>query len=173
MTSVRTTKLLGYPWLALFNLVLDVKSYPEFVPHCREVRLLSRRMQEPETTIILSRMTVGFAAIAVGYASRTTGDAIGRRINVEALDGPLRYLRAVWHESQTQLHFSVDYEFNNPVLAAVASRTFAAMFDEILSAFERRAARLFPGKTCASTVRGRCSGETPMRFSSQRGAATN
>jgi hypothetical protein len=47
MTSLQTRKLVGYPWLDLFNLVLDVKSYPEFVPHCREVRLLSRRMEEP------------------------------------------------------------------------------------------------------------------------------
>jgi len=49
MTNVQGTKLVGYPWSDLFNLVLDVKSYPEFVPHCREVRLLSRKMEEPGT----------------------------------------------------------------------------------------------------------------------------
>ena len=78
MTSIQTTKLLCYPWSNLFNLVLNVMSYPEFVPHCREVRLLSRRMVEPNTTIIVSRMTVGFSAIAVGYANRAIADAIGR-----------------------------------------------------------------------------------------------
>ena len=160
MTSIETTKLLGYPWPDLFNLVLDVERYPQFVPHCREVRLLSRRMQEPGMTIIVSRMTVGFSAIAVGYANRTTADAIGRRINVEALDGPLRYLKAVWRfeprdDNHTQLHFSADYEFSNPVLAVVASRALAAMFDEILNAFERRAARLFPARTFAGAAPGR------------------
>jgi ribosome-associated toxin RatA of RatAB toxin-antitoxin module len=45
MTSIQATKLVGYPWSDLFNLVLDVKSYREFVPHCREVRLLSRKME--------------------------------------------------------------------------------------------------------------------------------
>jgi hypothetical protein len=65
-------------------------------------------------TIIVSRMTVGF----------------GRCISVEALDGPLRYLSAVWSfepqdECHTQLLISVNYEFSNPVLAAVASRVFA------------------------------------------------
>lgn len=154
MTSVQTSKLVGYPWSDLFNLVLDVKSYPEFVPHCREVRLLSRRTEEPGITIIVSRMTVGYSAFAVSYANRTTGDAIGRKITVEALDGPLRYLSAVWSfeprdEDHTLLRFSVDYGFSNPVLAAVASRVFAAMFGEILNAFERRAAHLFSDRSAA------------------------
>lgn len=151
MTSVQRSKLVGYPWSDLFNLVLDVRSYPEFVPHCREVRLLSRRMEEPGITIIVSRMTVGYSAFEVSYANRTTGDATGRKISVEALDGPLRYLSAVWSfeprdEDHTLLHFLVNYEFSNPVLAAVASRVFGAMFGEILNAFERRAAQLFPDR---------------------------
>jgi coenzyme Q-binding protein COQ10 len=170
MTSIQRTKLLDYPWLDLFNLVLDVKRYPEFVPHCREVRLLSRRIQDPGTTVIVSRMTVGFSAIAIGYANRTTADATGRRIDVEALDGPLRYLRAVWRfeprdENHTQLHFSADYEFSNPVLAAIASRVFAAMFDEILNAFERRAARLF---ATPAVSRGSAKCQIPARFADHR-----
>ena len=78
MTNVQGTKLVGYPWSDLFNLVLDVKSYSEFVPHCREVRLLSRKMEEPGMTIILSRMTVGFSAFEVGYATgpRQTRSAV-------------------------------------------------------------------------------------------------
>lgn len=127
MTHIQTTKFVGYPWSDLFNLVLDVKSYPKFVPHCRQVRLLSHRMTEPGVTIVVSRMTVGFSAFEVSYANRTTADTIGRQISVEALDGPLRFLSAVWSfeprdSDHTQLHFSVDYEFSNPVLAAVASR---------------------------------------------------
>ena len=46
--------------------------------------------------------------------------------------------------------FSVDHEFTNPVLGAVASRLFDAMFGEILNAFERRAALLFPNRAAAA-----------------------
>ncbi len=157
MTSVQKSKLVAYPWSDLFHLVLDVGSYPEFVPHCREVRLLSRRMEEPGKTVIVSRMTVGYSAFAVSYANRTTGDAVGRKISVEALDGPLRYLGAVWSfeprdADHTLLHFSVNYEFSNPVLAAFASSAFAAMFGEILHAFERRAARLFPHRAAVGAA---------------------
>ena len=127
MTSMQTTKLVGYPWSDLFNLVLDVKSYP-IVPRCRKVRLLSHRTTEPGVTIIVSRkgggekgegrrkrgggrgMTVGFSAFEVSYANRTTADTAGRQIRIEALDGPLRFLKAVWRfeprdEDHTQAAF--------------------------------------------------------------------
>ena len=160
MPSTKKTRLLGYPWSKLFDLVLDVESYPEFVPNCRAVKMLSSKRQQPGKTIIISRMTVGFLALRVDYANRTTGDEIVRRISVEALDGPMRYLRVRWDfeavdEDHTQLHFSVDYEFNNPILGAVASRAFNAMFGEILNAFERRAARLIPKGAAADSARGR------------------
>jgi uncharacterized membrane protein len=90
--------------------------------------------------------------IKVGYSNRTIGDSICRRISVEALDGPMHYLKAVWSfeprgEDHTQVNFSVSYEFSNPLLAAVASRVFGAMFGEVLNAFERRAAQLFRNRT--------------------------
>jgi len=160
MTHVQKTKLVGYPWRMLFDLVLDVKNYPQFVPHCREVRLLSHKSEQPGTTVIVSRMTVGFAAFEVGYVNRTTGDAIGRRIIVEATDGPLRYLKAVWgfepqDEHHTNVHFSVNYEFSNPILAAVASGVFSVMFGKILDAFERRACRLFSDTAAIGVARRR------------------
>ncbi|MGA8747672.1 MAG: type II toxin-antitoxin system RatA family toxin [Pseudolabrys sp.] len=160
MTRIRTTKLVGYPWPDLFNIVLDVRSYPEFVPHCHAVKVLSHRMPEPGVTILVSRMTVGFSAFEISYANRARADTIRRLISIEALDGPLRYLNAVWRfeprdEDHTQLHFSVDYEFKNPVLAAVASRVFNAMFGEILNAFEQRAAKLFPDRNSAGAAHTR------------------
>ena len=39
MPNVKTSRLIDCLWLDLFRLVLDVKKYPEFVPHCREPAL--------------------------------------------------------------------------------------------------------------------------------------
>lgn len=176
MATFQTGKLVAYPWSELFDLVLDVERYPEFVPHCRAVRLLSRKTRAPDLTVIVSRMTVGFSALEVGYANRTTADPAGRRISVDALDGPLRHLHALWRfeprdERHTELHFAVDYEFSNPLLAALASRVFAAMFGEIVNAFERRAARLCADK--ASAPRHSRDSEAPAPAAGQRRLATS
>jgi coenzyme Q-binding protein COQ10 len=144
MASINITKRLHHSWAELFDLVLDVENYPRFVPYCRDVRVLSRKTDAEGRMIIISRMTVGFSPFQVGYANRTTGDRNARRIAVEAIDGPLRYLEVAWKfepedEKRTRIGFSVEYEFSNPILATVASRVFNAMFSEIVNAFEQRA----------------------------------
>jgi coenzyme Q-binding protein COQ10 len=105
-------------------------------------------------------MTVGFSAFEISYANRAKADPIRRLISIEASDGPVHSLNANWHfeprdENHTQVHFSVDYEFRNPVLAAIASHLFSAMFGEILNAFERRALQLFPDRNSAGAMHRR------------------
>jgi coenzyme Q-binding protein COQ10 len=140
-------KCIHHRWSDLFDLVLDLEHYPAFVPHCRAVKVFSRKLDDRGRTLVISRMTVGVSALEVGYVNRTTGDRDARLIEVEALDGPLRHLHVIWAftpdgADRTRVEFTVDYEFGNPVLAAVASRVFDAMFADIVDAFERRADRL-------------------------------
>src|SRR5687768_5095678 len=94
--DIRIVKRIHHRWTDVFRLVLDVESYPAFVPYCRDVHLLSRTSGSETSTILVSRMSVGFAALQVDYATRTIGDLKSRRIDINAIDGPLRYLRAVW-----------------------------------------------------------------------------
>jgi coenzyme Q-binding protein COQ10 len=147
-TGVTVVRRFRHRWTDLFGLVLDLEHYPAFVPHCRAVKVYTRTAPAAGATVIVSRMTVGVAAFDVSYANRTVGDAAARKIEVEALDGPLSRLHVVWTfepdgEDWTRVGFSVDYAFNSPILAAVACRVFDAMFAEIIGAFERRADRLF------------------------------
>jgi coenzyme Q-binding protein COQ10 len=156
MSANTVTKRVEHSWLDLFQLVLDVESYPSFVPYCRDVRLLSRRSETPTRTVIVSRMTVGLPPLRVSYANRTTGDRATRRIEVSSIDGPLRSLNAVWRfdpetERRCNVTFLVDYQFSSLILETLASRMFSGMFSQILHAFERRADELFscsraPGK---------------------------
>jgi coenzyme Q-binding protein COQ10 len=144
---VAVVRRIRHRWTDLFDLVLDLEHYPAFVPHCRAVKLYSRK-PEGARTVIVSRMSVGLSALELSYANRTVGDVAARRIEVEALDGPLSRLHVIWAfapagEDWTEVSFSVDYAFSSPLLAAVASRVFDAMFADILGAFERRADVLF------------------------------
>jgi coenzyme Q-binding protein COQ10 len=141
---VAVVRRIHHRWADLYGLVLDLERYPAFVPGCRAVKVYSRVAAPAGLTVIVSRMTVGVAGFDVSYANRTTGDADTRRIAVQALDGPLRRLDVLWTfepdgEDWTRVAFSADFAFDSAILSALASRAFAAMFREILTAFERRA----------------------------------
>jgi len=148
--KLAVVRRIHHRWSDLFGLVLDLERYPAFLPHCRAVKVYSRA-QEGGRTVIASRMTVGLAGFEVSYANRTSADLATRRIEVTASDGPLRRLNVLWSfepdgEERTRVGFSVDYAFDSAILSALAVRAFDAMFGEILTAFERRAERLFgPG----------------------------
>ena len=137
MNSLEVRKHLHHKWTDLFELVTELESYPQFVPCCQR-------------TVVLSRMTVGYSAARVSYANRTVADRTKRQITVDALDGPLRYLKAVWRfepdaDAGTEIRFTVDYEFSSPMLGALASNVFDSMFRQILDAFERRADHVLGG----------------------------
>ena len=147
MPHVAATKQLDYRWTELFGLVLNLEDYPSFVPHCRAVKIIRRSLDTTGRTVIVSRMSVGVSALQVSYVNRTIGDPVARRIDVQALDGPFRRLAVVWRfepleERRTRVDFAVDYEFDNLVLAAVASGLLDSMFNAIMNSFEQRAKRL-------------------------------
>ena len=115
MPNLPTSKLVPYAWSDLFNLVLDLKSYPEFVPHCRAVRLLSCKREGPHTTIIVSRMTVGFLAFEVEPCHWRCFEAFNHgRINrwPATVSTCCLEFRATGRKSY-RLHFSVNYEFSS------------------------------------------------------------
>ncbi len=148
MGNLTIRKRIRHHWSDLFGLVADLESYPKFVPCCQATKVMARKGDGTDKTVIMSRMTVGVSALHVSYANRTVADLQQRRITVESLDGPLRHLRAVWEftpdgDEWTNVSFAVSYEFSSPMLAVLASGIFESMFRQILDAFEQRANQLF------------------------------
>ncbi len=131
----------------LFRLVLDVERYPEFVPGCARVRVLSRQQATSGCTEIVSRMTVGVLPLQVGYTNRTRADPDAKRIIVMSSDRPLRHLHVVWRfqplaAGHTLVLLDACYDFRSPILAVLAERMFERLFGRLLDAFERRASSL-------------------------------
>lgn len=148
MRTISIRRFVDHGWADMFALVVDVERYPQFVPGCTDDRIYSRRDIRPGCTEIISRMTVGVPPVQFSYTNRTLCDREARRIMVDSMDGPLRKLHVIWQfdpcgPSRTQIGFSADYDFRNPIVARLASGAFEALFSKIVDAFERRA-RLRP-----------------------------
>jgi coenzyme Q-binding protein COQ10 len=128
----------------MFALVLDIERYPQFVPGCTHEQIYSRRDIAPCCTEIVSRMTVGIPPLQFSYTNRTVGDRAARRVTVQAKDGPLRLLHVTWQfepcgPALTDVGFSANYEFQNPIVARLAAGAFESLFRRIVDAFERQA----------------------------------
>jgi coenzyme Q-binding protein COQ10 len=126
----------------LFELVADVRHYPEFLPWVAAVRVRS-----DSETLVIADLVVGFKAIKETFTSRVTKHR-PRRIGVEYVDGPLKYLENDWEfqpdgRGGTDLSFCVDFAFKSRLFETLAGQMFDRALRRMIVAFEARAHQLY------------------------------
>lgn len=134
----------------MFDLVADVERYPEFVPLCRELKIV-RRIAEPEgVEIIVADMTVAYKLVRETFTSRATLDRPNLQILVEYLKGPFSRMENRWAfhplgERLCEVEFFIAYEFRSRMLGMLMGAMFDITFRRFARAFEQRADRIYGG----------------------------
>jgi coenzyme Q-binding protein COQ10 len=135
------TRHLPYSAAQMFDLVADVKRYPEFLPWVSAMRV--RRDGPTET---LADMVVGFKGLRETFTSKVTKERPAR-VHVDYVDGPLKYLRNDWafrdEPGGCAVDFAVDFQFKSRVFEALAGQVFGVALRRMIGAFETRAAALY------------------------------
>ena len=125
----------------MFDLVADVKRYPEFLPWVSAMRV---RQDTPTET--LADMIVGFKGLRETFTSRVR-KVRPDGITVDYIDGPLKFLRNEWRfrpePGGCAVEFTVDFAFKNRVFEMLAGQVFQAALRRMTGAFETRAAALY------------------------------
>jgi len=125
----------------MFDLVADVKRYPEFLPWCVGARIVSASPQE-----LVADLTIGFKLFRESFRSNVTLERPGH-VHVRYLNGPFKYLNNHWRVTATrtgcEVEFFVDFEFNSRLLQAVIGTVFNEAVRMMVRAFERRAMQLY------------------------------
>jgi len=126
----------------LFDLVADVENYPKFLPWCVACRITRR-----EGNVIWADLLVGFKMLREKFTSKVTLDG-PRRIHVEYLHGPFRYLNNHWifeplADGGCEIDFYIDFEFRSKVLQKLMGALFNEAVKRMVGAFEKRAHELY------------------------------
>lgn len=142
MPSHKETRRLPWTPEQLFDLVADVRRYPEFLPWIAAVRVRSDRPEE-----LVADLAIGFRALRETFTSRVRKDR-PNSIRVDYIEGPLKYLRNDWvfkpdGQEGTILDFAVDFAFRSRLFEALAGQFFDRAFRKMVSAFEARATALY------------------------------
>lgn len=142
------TRRLPYTPEQMFDLVADVGRYGEFLPWVSAVRVRSN-----SETQMVADLIVGFKGLRETFSSRVT-KARPDHINVEYLDGPLKYLRNDWKfrpdGTGVAIDFCVDFQFKSRVFEMLAGQVFDRALRMMINAFEERAAKLYGDSAAGS-----------------------
>ncbi len=145
MPTHSETKFLPYTAQQMYDLVADVRSYPQFLPWCAAARI---RREEPMGSHVLveADLVISFKVFRERFGSRVILHPEDRKIDTEYLDGPFRYMKSNWAfadvDGGCDVTFFVDFEFKNAILQGIIGVVFNDAMQRIVRAFERRAQEL-------------------------------
>jgi coenzyme Q-binding protein COQ10 len=139
------TRILPYSADLMYAVVADVERYPEFLPWCVGLRVLSRAQDGARQTM-MAEMIVGYHGLRERYTSRVVLDPATRSIDVEQSKGPFRRLENHWRftprPNGCRVDFRIAFEFKSRILNAVAGAAFERVLFKMADAFEKRAKTL-------------------------------
>lgn len=142
-------RVMPYTAAQMYDLVADVRRYPEFLPWNSAARVRRVTPLEDGRQLMEADLVISFKVFRERFTSRVTLDQAGQRIDTEYLDGPFKYLKSFWiftdHAQGCEVEFYVDFEFKSPMLQKVIGLVFNEAMHRIVAAFEKRAAALYGG----------------------------
>ena len=126
----------------LYNLVSDVKKYPEFLPWCLGARVKKLYQNEFDADLI-----IGFKIYKEVYSSHILLDPNNYKIIVNYKDGPFEYLENHWvfkdNKNGCEVEFMVDFKFKSIFLQTLMETLFSEAVRRMVGAFEKRANELY------------------------------
>jgi len=130
----------------LFEMVLDIEKYPEFVPWCLDGKIHDKT-DKGDTIEIKADLTIGKSFFRDTYKSFVIYNKSEDSIHVTNIDGPLKHLENEWFFRQegdsSEVEFNVDFELKNKILNVLMIKSFDLGLKKIADAFEKRAIQLF------------------------------
>ncbi|MBL4693487.1 MAG: type II toxin-antitoxin system RatA family toxin [Magnetovibrio sp.] len=146
---------LTFSALQMFDLVLDVVKYPEFLPWCVATRVKSKvydsksgdsKSGDGEKGEMVADMAVGFKMIQERYTSRITFET-PFHIHITDIGGPFKKLETDWRFVPTadgcEVDFQIDFEFRSALLERVMGGVFADAAHKMMQAFITRAETVY------------------------------
>ncbi|MEO6362487.1 MAG: type II toxin-antitoxin system RatA family toxin [Caldimonas sp.] len=148
MKHVKKSVLLWYAPHEIYGLVTDVASYPQFLPWCERVDILSR-----DADGLTARLHLAYSGIRHAFTTKNV-QVPDTSVHVGLVDGPFSLLDGLWRFVPLQLpggaadggpttackiEFEMRYAFSSGVLEAAISPVFDRIADTFVDSFVRRA----------------------------------
>lgn len=134
-------RILPYTPEQLFNLVIDIERYPEFLPWC-----IASRVNERREGWLKADVVVGYQVFRETFSSKVTFSRPDI-IEVHYLKGPLRQLENRWrfqsHKKGCQIDFHVSFAFKSKMFEKLLHQFFDKAVSKMVNAFEKRAKALY------------------------------
>ena len=147
MPAIHRSALLPLPVAAVFGVVGDVASYPDFLPWCRDATVLEARDHE-----VIAELALDAPGMHQCFTTRNVMLPY-ERIELHLVEGPFETFEGAWHfkrlgdDEGTRVELDLRFELSGAraLLGAAFSGLFVRAADQMVDAFCQRAMALHAG----------------------------
>ncbi|HWI79106.1 MAG TPA: type II toxin-antitoxin system RatA family toxin [Ramlibacter sp.] len=144
MKTVHKSVLIWYSAQEMFALVVDVASYPQFLPWCDRAAVLAQ-----DDRGMKAEIGIAFGGIHQTFTTRNE-HVPGREVRMKLVEGPFSRLDGQWKfiplgEGQRACKVELDlhYGFDNAALSALVGPVFDKIAGSLVDAFVKRAEEVY------------------------------
>ena len=133
-------EIVNHPAKKLFDIVIDIESYPEYIPWCTRMVVNKRKSNE-----IYADMYVQYKFILdQKFGSYVKFNSNKLTIETNYIEGPLKDLNTNWkfeeiNSNKSKIIFNVNFEFKNFIHQKVAETFYPLIENKMINSFKERA----------------------------------
>jgi ribosome-associated toxin RatA of RatAB toxin-antitoxin module len=142
--EVRRSALVTFSPEQMFDLVVDVERYPQFLPWVHAAELHEKSAHD-----LLASMEMRRAGVSERFTTRNTFERPSG-MSLRLVRGPFRVLEGRWSftpigAAGTRVELEMRFEFASPVVALLFGKAFEHSCSSLIDAFVARARQLHAG----------------------------
>ena len=139
--EIRRSALVTFSPEQMFELVIDVERYPQFLPW-----VASAELHEKSGRDLLASMEMQRAGVSERFTTRNEFDRPAY-MSMRLVRGPFRLLEGLWTfapigEAGTRIELAMRFEFASPVVSLLFGKAFEQSCNTLIDAFITRAKAL-------------------------------
>jgi ribosome-associated toxin RatA of RatAB toxin-antitoxin module len=142
--EIKRSALVTFSPEQMFDLVIDVERYPQFLPWVAGAELHQRSEHD-----LLASMAMRRSGVTERFTTRNEFDR-PTFMTMQLVDGPFRVLAGRWTftpigAAGTRIELEMRFEFAHPVVSMLFGKSFEQSCGQLIDAFIARARQLHVG----------------------------
>jgi ribosome-associated toxin RatA of RatAB toxin-antitoxin module len=126
----------------MYELVLNVEAYPEFLPWCSAARVIELNDEQQVASVSIAKQ---FQQTQFTTRNQLQTD---QQIAMSLQDGPFKHLDGVWRfkalsDDACKVELDIEFQFSSSLFEKMIGPAFNVVTDTIVTAFVKRAGEVY------------------------------
>lgn len=140
--NVSRSALLPYTVDQIYDIIVDIQAYPEFLNWCSAADIISQTDNDVD-----AKLSIAYGRLNLNFTTRNVMRP-NNCVTMSLVEGPFSKLNGQWtvqtlNESACKVSLEMDFNFDNVITQKLFGRIFKSVIAAQLDAFQKRANELY------------------------------